>query len=259
MKKFPGYMFCACLLMSTSAALSDNHLDRTVKFRNGEKYAGCVYGPSGTNFSYVFNQQRYANDPNRDYNAAVDKVVTECGSAWEGKGLYQAVLETGGAYIGTEEMHHWKDLVVDLQTAYNCCTTDETRLGFCKEQSDWLRRGNYSCADYLETMRGNLPGHIEQPDANAAAAIGCMKALGEDVPDYKEWLTSSKYHARIDKIWEECEKSNMINATISHMFDFLRDETDCLWNNPDKDFCGGSRRGFVNQKGDPYGDWEVTE
>jgi hypothetical protein len=244
MNKLLGHLICASLLMSTSAALSDNHLDGTVKFQNGEKYAGCVYGQNGKNIRYVIDLDKYEKDQNRNVSKDLKKEVSECGIAWEGKGLYHLVVDRGGGLTLEKE-----DELFDLQKAYNCCTTDETRLAICKREI--MVVDTNSCPDYLDSMRGNLPGGVQQPEANDAAEYGCIKAVSGNVADYKEWLLSSEYHGRLDKLFEVCEQKGTIESAISHMFDFLRDETGCLWNSPDDDFCAGSRR--------REGGWEVTK
>lgn len=239
MKKFLGYMFCACLLMSTSAAFSDNHLDGTVKFQNGEKYAGCVYGESGPVMEWVYEYDRYGR------GTKVWKAVP-CGIAWEGKGLFQKPIERrGGLYL-----HKEVDLY-DLQRAYSCCTSDQTRLAICKTYGSPPDLN--TCSDYLDAMWGDLPGGGFQDEANLAAQFGCIKAISGNVPDYRNWLLSSEYHGRMDKLFEACvESEGLIESAISHMFDFLRDgEGGCLWNKPDEDFCAGSRR--------EEGGWKVVK
>lgn len=215
MKKYLSHIICASLVMSTSAALSDSHLDQTVKFQNGEAYAACVYGEGGivTEKTGVVGQWR------------------QCGVAWEGIGLYETFFHKQGTSFMT----------FDLQSAYICCNNDDTRLAICSEQNKY---GDYLvCSGYLDSMRGNLRDGTQQTDANDAALYGCIMAVSGNVTEYKEWLLSSKYHGRLDLLYEACmETEDLVYAAISKMFDYLRDETFCLWNNPDKDFCKGSRR-----------------
>ena len=221
MQKLLGAAICA-FLISTSTALSDDHLDGSIKFQNGQEWANCVYGQDAQ-IAYG----RFINETDREQRS--------CGSGWEGTGLYQARIT---------ERYGWGH-VWDLQTAYNCCVhRDDPRSAICAQQLNesagsipWS-----SCGDYLDTMRGNAPDGVGQPEANEAMLYACIRAISGVDSDQEEWFRTSKYQGNMDRLLEDCKDEDALAKAIPNMFDYLRDHTKCLWNNPDDDFCDGSRR-----------------
>jgi hypothetical protein len=242
MQNFLGYLISIGLLMAPSVVLSDSHLESSVKFQSGENYAGCVYGPEGAN---EHKWERAGSSGTLHFFRE-----EKCGTGWEGRGLFQVIVDD--------------QIYFDLQKAYNCCVyNDDPRSKLCDDPSTAGKASAWTvswgqCAEYLDTMWGNSPDGILQEEANVAAEYACEKAISE-VPDaYKDFLLSSKTHGRLDKVLEFCKMPVVLSRAIPHMFDFLRDNTGCLWNSPDDNFCAGSRRNF--RLGAEFGwDWKVTE
>jgi hypothetical protein len=222
MKKVLGCAFCSFIIW-TSAAVSDSHLGESIKFLKGETWASCVYGPDG-------QIELSGNSGNKTFTER-----RSCGSGWEGIALYQARID--------ERFNRGK--VWDLQTAYNCCVYgDDPRAEICSQQHNegassipWS-----SCGDYLDTMRGNAPGGVSQPEANEAVLYACIRAISGVEYDYKEWFRTSEYQGNTDRLFEACKDEDVLAKAMPYTFDFLRDYTKCLWNNPYDDFCVGSRR-----------------
>ena len=241
-------LICVGFLISSSPAFSDNHLDRTVKFQDGERYANCVYGETGE----VTVKQEV---PGAFFTTNIVDHERQCLSGWEGAFLYQAFV-SNRANMGSS--------LWDLQTAYNCCVhTGEDRSKKCAEMypggAVTLVTSWGSCAEYLGTLLGNVANVlpvIQQPEANEAVKMACIRAiLGNkdfSADENDEDLIKKGYHNRDGKLFVDCFKEEYLSMATPWVFDYLRDHTDCLWNNPDKSFCSGSRR---RMPGTPYG-WE---
>jgi hypothetical protein len=241
-------LICVSFLISSSPALSDNHLDHTPKFQDGEKYANCVYGPGAE----VTVKQEF---PGAFGATEIVDQERHCGSGWEGAFLYQAFVKVRMNLAST---------VWDLQTAYNCCVhTDDPRSKVCDEMGGRSGTGATfftswgQCAEYFGTMLGNVANVlpvIQQPEANEAVKMACIRAISGrgDFNNGEDWLINTDYHNRDDKLFEDCFKEEYLSKAAPYVFDYLRDYTGCLWNNPDDRFCSGSRR---RMPGTPFG-WE---
>lgn len=224
MQKLLSRSLLLAALTASSLAVSDDHLKDSTKYKNGEARANCVYGQLGQIPVEVQKKDKYGRPETDQFGAPImDTEYQPCSVAWEGSGLYQTVLDPdrGSNLVVGDTRDVW-----DLQVAYNCCVTVyETRGAFCHDGP-----GNIPwkvCSDYLDDLY-----HMGDK-AEVAVLEGCKKAIEEqgktsDV-SLNDWL-------------DTCKRDDVIPLAIPHTFDYLRDHTSCLWNEPYEDFCPGSRR-----------------
>jgi hypothetical protein len=238
----------------SSISFADDHLENSKKFIGGERYKNCVYGPGGT----IEYTQIYTNPETGEKDT--NEAFIECGSGWEGRGLWQTFITS------RDGEHLW-----DLQRAYNCCiTSDDPRNGVCNtvEHTDAANVSWDACTTYVGTLMGNVPSAlppVRQRHANEAVKMACMAVLGGDAEmhverdreKYEEFLTNPEYHGRFDLMYQVCFKD--IGRLVPVVFDYLRDQTPCLWNKPDEDFCGGSRRAFPGTREQEAWGWSKSQ
>lgn len=237
-------LICVGFLITSSPAFSDNHLDRTLKFQDGERFANCVYGEGAIIKLQSEKPGNWGKMERYEYER-------KCGIGWEGAGLYQAFI------INFPDETLW-----DLQKAYNCCVySGDPRGKACAEVDNEHPSNIYwsTCSNYLGTLLGNVANVlpvIQQPEANEAVKMACIRAiLGNkdfSADENDKELIKKGYHNRDGKLFEDCFKEEYLSMAAPWVFDYLRDYTGCLWNKPDKSFCSGSRR---RMPGTPYG-WE---
>jgi hypothetical protein len=190
----------------------------------------------------------------RDGVQCIDGGERECGIAWEGRSLFKIDARaktiindiTNYNFIAYEE-----DL--DLQMAYLCCTGDETRRNICDQTHYWVNPAH--CTDYVGKFfhsDGMTATYEKIKDlASFDFSPEVWPTWGKRVRDMTNDI-ASRNRSGSARTMQECMNGaveygvSLYDITIGEyeaetciaaIFDTLRDESECLWNNAGGAFC----------------------